>query len=246
MSSIFEEAENAVETKPEYSTWGECILDMYEAVWNKDARQWERFDASIHQPSERVVRAEIAIIPLDEMNARFNTEAKFSVTGYSNREWAAVTLPSIKATNTNLRDLNGKFVKITRKPNGKFYDKKVNGQPTGEKKELTDFLFMKVFASGDECRLDYLSRGGEPTAASEDVFPSAQPTPVPAVPNVTPDAILLKFAQAIIAGAVKNAGKDIGTVTTMAEKQINTNPMFAGRYSVNSPEILEMIITACA
>lgn len=247
MSDIFDQSENVTETKPEYATWGEVYAEFYECVYDKAARSFERFDATVHKPTDKFIRAEITIIPLDDMNARFNTEAKFSVTGYANREWAAVTLPSIKALGISLRDLSGKWVKVIRKPNGKFYEKKTAGVGTGEKKELTDFLFSKVFESQDACRNDYLTRSGEPvTQESAEAFPVSEPVAQPAQPSMVGDAILLKFASAIVTSAVKNVGKDFGKVSELVKSQVDNNPMFAGKLTSDSAEVLEMIMRACA
>jgi hypothetical protein len=244
MSDIYEEAENAVETKPEYSTWGECLMDMFEAVWPKGAKAPERFDPSVHQPNDRFIRCEIMIIPLDEMQAKFSVEWKGNVTGWNNRDWTAATLPSIKALNIPLKDINHKYVKITRKPNGKFYEKKVAGVGTGEKKELTDFFFVKVFANEADCLADFLARSGEPTTAASDAdFPASVPAQTP---QMVTDAVLLKFASAIVASAAKNTNKDVMATTELVNSQIDKNPMFAGKITSGSPEILEMIMAACA
>jgi hypothetical protein len=246
MSDIFDQSENAVETKPEYATWGQVYAEFYEAIYDKSSRAFERFDANVHKVSDKFIRAEITIIPLDEMNARFNTEAKFSVTGYANREWAAVTLPSIKALGISLRDLSNKWVKVTRKSNGKFYEKKTNGVASGEKKELTDFLFSKVFESQDACLQDYLIRSGEPvTQQSADAFPVDSPAQ-DAQPSMVADAILLKFASAIVTSAVTRVGKDMLKVSDLVKSQIDNNQMFAGKITSDSAEVIQMIIQACA
>jgi len=243
MSDIYDEAANAVETRPEYSTWGECNMDMFEAVWPKGAKAPERFDASVHQPSDRFIRCEIMIIALDEMEARFPTEWKGNATGWNNRDWTAATLPSIKALSVPLKELIHKYVKVTRRPNGKMYEKKVAGVGTGEKKELTDFLFVKIFQNKGDCLADFLARGGEPmTQASADAFP-ATPAQTPAM---VADAVLLKFASAIVASAAKNTNKDVLATTELVKTQIDKNPMFAGKITSDSPEILEMILAACA
>lgn len=245
---LFDQAENAVETKPEYRTWGQAFVEMYEAVWPKGASAPERFDATIHNPADRFIRIEIAVVPLDEMNAKFNTEFKGNVTGWNNRDWVAVVLPSIKALGVSARDIPGKFVQITKKPNGKFYEKKKDGVKTGERAELTDFLFTKIFPGHDECLADYLEhKAGSPSSPLSDAdfpaMPDAQPAPAPAVS--TPGAeILLKFARALVTSAAKDT-KDPTAVTEKVRTQLDANPMMKGKYTVESPEILAMIIEAC-
>jgi hypothetical protein len=248
-NDLFDTADNAVETKPEFSTWGECFVEMFEAVWPK-GEGLQRFDPTIHKAADKFVRIEIAVIPLDEMNARFNAEFKGNVTGWNNRDWAAVTLPSIKALGIGARDIVGKWVKVTKKPNGKTYEKKKDGVKTGEKGDLTDFLFMKVFASQDACLADYLAtRAGDPqTEESADAFPVSEPAPQP-IPSAQPtgpnDDILRKFANAIVTSAAKQANKDMAQTLAIAGPQLAANPMLKGKFGPDSADVLEMITEAC-
>jgi hypothetical protein len=140
--SLFDEAENAVESKPSFYTWGQVTATIYECVWPKGSMPIA-YDAQIHKRADRRLRIEIVVVSLDEMNARFNAEMK---TLADSHDWAAVTLPSLKVLNFPLANLDGSWVKIEKKPNGKKYPKKdkTTGQPTGEFGENQDFLFLKV------------------------------------------------------------------------------------------------------
>lgn len=261
MSDLFDQADNAVETKPEYSTWGQCFAEIYEAVWQKGARSPERYDPTIHKASDKFTRIEIQVIPLDEMNARFNAEFKGNVTGWNNREWASVVLPSLKAIGLPARAMNNAWVKITKKPNGKFYDKKSYDEAGNiinvEKKELTDFLFVKLFASQDACLADYLAtQAGDPQSADSAAdFPVSEPVasaplnqnPIPAqsAPAGPSNDILLKFARAIVTNAAKTAGKDMAKTLEIVKAQLDTNTMLNGKYKADSAEVLEMVAEAC-
>lgn len=239
--SLFDEVENAVETKPSWDTWGQVNLTAFECVWPKGSMPIA-FDANIHRRQDRKLRIEIVVIPLDEMQARFNTEFK---TVADSHDWAAVTLPSIKALGVKVADLDNAWVKITRKPNGKFYAKKdkTTGVPTGEKAEMTDFLFLKVFQSQDECLSDYLSGSAEPaTVESADAFPVTDvPLTAPAAP---PASMVMQFAQALVNGAVQKLGKDPAAVTENVRVQIEAAPFFGGKKLAELPEVMAMIMTA--
>lgn len=238
MSDIYEQAETATETKPTYATWGECNLSMYEAVWQKGASAPEAFDANIHKASDKFIRAEISIIPLAEMEARFATEWKGNVTGWNNKEWATVILPSLRDAGINLRELNGKFVKVVRKPNGKFYEKKVAGVGTGEKKELSDFLFVQMFANEDACRADFLAGKGDTAPATESVHQAA-------AAGVNND-LILKFTDAIVKKAAKDSGKDFALTVELVGQAIAKNAMLSGKITADSEAVLDMIAQACA
>ena len=241
MSDLFDEVENATETKPSWDTWGQVNLTAFECVWPKGSMPIA-FDANIHRRQDRKLRIEIVVIPLDEMQARFNTEFK---TVADSHDWAAVTLPSIKALGVKVADLNNAWAKITRKPNGKFYAKKdkTTGQPTGEKAEMTDFLFLKIFQSQDECLADYLSGSAEPaTVESAETFPVAD-VPLNA-PTAPPSAMIMQFAQALVTGAVAKLGKDAAAVTENVRSQVETSPFFGGKKLAELPEIMAMIVTA--
>jgi hypothetical protein len=244
-ADLFDQVENAVETKPEYATWGQCFMEVFEAVWPKGGSV-VRFDGNIHKPSDKFTRIEITIVPLDEMNARYPTELKTNASGWNNRDWTTATLPSIKALNVSVRSLPGSFVKVVKKPNGKFYDKKKDGEKTGEKGELTDFLFVKVFESQDACLADYLEeKAGSPGSPLSDADFPAVPDAQPAAPTTGPgNDILLKFAKALVTAAAKD-NKDLTAVTEKVRTQLDANPMMKGKFTADSPEILEMIIEAC-
>jgi hypothetical protein len=239
---IFDQADNAEETKPIYETWGQVNMELYEAIWQKGQSAPERFDASVHDASSRFIRGEIVVIPIDEMNAQFSAEWKGNVTGWNNKEWVSIVLPSVKALGVSARDLNNKWVKVTRKPGGRFYTKK----DTQERKELNDFLFSKIFASQDECIADYLEeKAGSPASPlSDSDFPALDPTPATTTTTGPGNDILLKFARALVTSAAKDS-KDLAAVTEKVRTQLDANPMMAGKYTADSPEILEMIIEAC-
>ena len=246
MNDILEEAENAVETKPTWNTWGQVNLTAFECVWPKGSMPIA-FDANVHRKQDRKLRIEIVVIPLDEMQARFNTEFK---TVADSHDWAAVTLPSIKALGVKIASLDNAWVKITRKPNGKFYAKKdkTTGLATGEKAEMTDFLFLKVFKGQDECLSDYLGESaGDPVdASSADAFPVADAAPAVSSPVAPPASLVTQFAQALVNGAVAKLGKDPAAVTENVRIQIEAAPFFGGKKLAELPEVMAMIMTAVA
>ena len=243
---LLNESENAVERVPEYATWGQCILNVWECVWPKGSMPIP-FDASIHRQADRRVRIEMLIIPIDEMSAKFNTEAKFTS---ESRDWAGVTLKSVKDLGVTVASLKDAYVKVVRKPNGKKYAKKdpTTKLPTGEMGDLTDFLFLKVFQSQDTCVADYLAeQAGEPaTAASADAFPvdpAPTPTSVP-VQSGPPLEMLVNFARNFVKAAVKAHPGDLAAIMSEVKQQmeVKNSAFFAGKLSADSAEVQAMIM----
>jgi len=246
-TDIFDEADNAVERVPEYATWGQASANFYEAYWPKGSSSPIAFDPNSHPRDKRFIMAEIIIIPLDEMQARYNTEFKQST---DRRDWAGVTLPSIKALGISARNIDGGWFKVVKKPNGKTYPKKdrTTGELTGEIGQLTDFLFLKVFAGHDECLADYLAEtSGEPVSdQSAADFPAGNPVVQPTTQAPAPgSAILLKFAEAIIKTSIAQVGKDdLVKLSEHVALQINANKAFDGHYTGESKEIQDLILAA--
>jgi len=248
----FEEIAASETQKTVFRKFGQCFIETYPAVWFKGS-QPERFDEQIHKLADRKMMIEIRVVPIDEMNFQSHSDFPDFRSIATSKEWNEVTRASIlghyavdptdiKATAQILRSLNGGFVETVQVPNGKFYTKKT----TGEKKELSDFLFVSIFESQDACVSACLSeKAGEPVSALSDAdFPAipaqAAPSPV-AAPN---NDILLKFAQAIVTAAAKD-DKDPVSVTAKVDAQLSVSPLMKGKYSAESPEVLEMIMTAC-
>jgi hypothetical protein len=240
--------EDAKERTPEYRTWGQVAsLNVWEAVWSVGA--WLLFDSNIHQLKDKRVRIELLIIPIDEMNARYNVDQKFT---QDNRDWAGVTLPSIKALTVPLGikvvDVLNRFVLVKKVPNGKTYDKKgLDGQPTGEKGKLTDLIFEKIFVSQDECIADYIGdASGEPTTqASADAFPVDTPTTQvkTSAQNGPSIDVLINFARNFVKAAVKAHPGDLAAITAEVKHQmeVKNSAFFAGKLAADSPEVVAMI-----
>jgi hypothetical protein len=130
------------------------------------------FDPAQHK--SRLTAIDVFIQPLPEIDIKYPKSledhwiAEFT-------EWAKITLPSIKALGVdNVREINGKFARVTKVPNGKQYAAKdVSGNPTGEMKNELTMKFVQFFADEESCRAAYLAAGGAPSNGNGHNVPAA-------------------------------------------------------------------------
>ena len=245
--------ENPVERTPEYRTWGQVAsLNVWDAVWSSGA--WLQFIPGVHAPKDKRVRIELLIIPIDEMNARYNVDQKFT---QDSRDWASVTFPSIKALTVPLgikvQDIVGRFVLVNKKPNGKTYDKKdaTTGQPTGQKGTLSDLLFERIFASMDECTADYNGGviGGEDFAPiAGDVPDTVAPAPAAATANPVPMKMYTDLALSFVKKAVSTYPGDFAKISEEVTHQIDVknSKLFAGKLTASDEIVMNMIVEEMA
>src|SRR5688572_23952290 len=150
-------------------------------------------------------------------------------------EWAKITLPSIKAEGVaNVREINGKWARVARVPNGKKYEKKdkATGQPTGEFADETTFKFVAFYDTEDACRAAYLANGGTPGNGH-----------APAQPVTAEDgdkATNYAFLKVIVTNAARGA-KTIDEAKDAVGVALLGYPTVAKYYSVDSPETVDLI-----
>lgn len=153
-------------------------------------------------------------------------------------EWAKITLPSIKAAGVaNVREVNGKWARVARVPNGKRYEKKdkATGQPTGEYADETTFKFVAIYDTEDACRAAYLANGGTP--GNGHVAASVSN------PDDTEKATNLAFLKVIVTNAVR--GKtDLGEAQDAVGVALLQYPTVAKYFTVDSDETVALISEA--
>jgi hypothetical protein len=133
-------------------------FDPFESASNPPE---QTYDLSIHD--KRFTMIDMYLQPLIEINVRNTRSLEYhEIAEFGS--WPKYTLPSIKALGVdNVREINGRWARITRVGINKFYDKKdPQGNLTGEKGEETTWKFVQFFNSEDECRAAYFANGGKP------------------------------------------------------------------------------------
>lgn len=192
------------------------------------------FDPSVHE--RRFTAIDVYIAPLPEIDVKYPKSledhwiAEFA-------EWAKLTLPSIKALGIdNVRELNGRYARVARVPNGKKYEKKDpnTGQGTGEMKDETTFKFVALFADEDACRTAYLAAGGQPAGNGNNV-----PVVIPP-DNNTEMATAYAFLKVIVTNAARGATNWNDAKAKVATALIQY-PTVAKFYTADSMETGQLI-----
>jgi hypothetical protein len=185
---------------------------------------------------KRLTAIDVFIQPLPEIDVKYpKTCEEHWVAEFP--EWAKITLPSIKAAGfENVREINGKYARVARVPNGKKYEKKdrATGQPTGEMAEETTFKFVEFYADENACRAAYAAAGG--TVKND--APAATPAPV-ADPNDAEKNTAFAFLKVIVGNAAK--GKSLDDAKVAVGVALAQYPTVVKFFTVDSAETVDLI-----
>src|SRR5574341_1250267 len=156
--ALFDEASNP--TEKTYDLFGKVEVRVWECGFEKGVRGGVPYDPTRHE--KRHLMVDMFIQPLAEIDVKYQFLLEFHDVTWS-RSFAGILLPSIKALGiNNLREINGRWARVARVPNGRQYEKKdTSGNPTGEMRDETTFKFLAFYDSEDECRAAYLANGGQ-------------------------------------------------------------------------------------
>lgn len=200
------------------------------------------FDPQLHKLEDRCTEIKIELEALPEMNLKNMPLREMIAEG---SEWAGTVLPTIKKLGiTNPRDLDGKWVSCKFVTTGRSYTDK----NTGEMKQATTFAFTGIFADETACRLAY--QAANPARTTQQAPAQAQAPWTPAPAPVSSQAamptngsnpekdVAWKFAQVF----VKQANGDPDALS----KLLAANPVVSKYYTINSPEIMNMLMAVPA
>lgn len=218
--NAWDEAENAA--PPVYTHFGQITALSDYVVWPKGTRLSDcpPFDSNQHKPDKRVCRITLMAEPLPGQANPFPHERV--VPSYS-REWASVTLPSLKKLGVSPRDLDGKWARYEFKVARKY-------QHNGETKDATSFHFVEIYDNEDAAIL-----------AANAFFNNADTDdePIPGFddePTISKDPnydVAVKFLPALWAQAN-------GNVQEMT-RLLAANPLTGKLFTVDSQEVIDVM-----
>lgn len=210
-----------------YDYFGQVKVDSYFCILVKGTGKVP-FDAQAHAIDQRRTAIDIQIFPLAEMNISFDVSRNMIA---ESREWAGIVLPSIKALNLSLRDLNNKWVHVVTEKTGQTYTGK-----DGNTKDKTTFKFLAVFPDEASCRAAYQAAA------------NGTPAPAPATPvNGNGNGAskeretAAKFLPVIVTNAC--AGQtDLTVIRNSVAAAIANMPMVSKHFTVDSTEVMTLIM----
>ena len=227
--------ESANEAKaPQFSNeiWGQVEARSWYCVLEKGTGKVE-FNPDLHSPDQRRTAIEIIVHPLPDMGLTFDVTRSMIAESH---EWASIVLPSIRDLGLHPRALNGVWVKAA---NATLTDRK--GAPVtytdsnGIEKERKTIKFLKLFASEDECRADYLASSGKHATVSTQHEEKTDSNSGDKE-RQTALAFLKVFVQSVCRGQ-----SDVDVIRKLLASQLATQPLISKYFTVDSPETIELI-----
>jgi hypothetical protein len=185
------------------------------------------FDPNVHPIDQRRTAINLSLAPIAEQTVQFPLVREMIAESV---EWAKIIWPSARALGiTSARELHGKWAKVEIVPTGRKYTNR-----SGEEKEATTFKFAALYPDEAAARAAYLAGGQatEPTPASTPSTP-APTNGAPATTNPKERETALAFLKVL----VPQWGMDFDKVAA----GIASNPVIARHFTVQSPEVVELM-----
>ncbi len=218
------------------SYYGQLRLDMWFCVLQKGVGKVP-FDDGQHSPDDRRTSVDIHLIPIAEQNVAFELKREPIA---ESREWAGIVLPSLQQAavdagmisdpkEIDLRKMNGAWVKAEFVGTGRKY----RGRD-GTERESTTFKFLAVYADEAACRAAYAADTGRPLD-DDDAFDAH---PAAGGGNAKERETALQFVKVLVQ-------QHKGDRAVVAE-QIAAIPMLSKWFTIDSPEVVQLLQEAAA
>lgn len=197
------------------------VKDEYGNTITKGSK--DPYDPAIHKSPSLAI--DLYIQPLPEVNIANSRILEYNVTKGS-LQWEKETLPSLlKLGVTGKEQINQAWACIEI-----IESKKTYVTSSGETKPRLSWNFLKMFSDEDECRVDCLAVGGQPSN-SQNVATSA--------PVTSESANMLNYMKVIIKQNVTEEMTLDEAKDVIASHQ--SYPALSKFYTVDSPEVLGLI-----
>jgi hypothetical protein len=212
----FQDAQEAKPSAGNGEYYGQVECKVYPCVLVKGVGKMP-FDPNTNKESERRTAVDIFILPPAELNLNFSLERRMVA---QSNEWAKIVWPSLKDLGLlDLRQLNGKYCKVTMQGTGRKYEKE------GEQKEATTFKFLALYPTEPEMLAAMHNGNGTQPAAAQ----------APAVDKNR--EVALKFLPTMIK---QWCAKGLDPEAVRAG--LAGNPLLAKYFTVESPEVVELMM----
>ena len=217
-NDVWESAENA--QLPPSTYFGQVHISPWFCVLEKVVGRVP-YDPQAHRADQKRTALDIEIQPLPSSGLEFAIVRNLIA---EDRDWAGITLPSIKALGIAPKDLHQKWARADLVETGKTY---VNKQ--GEEKRLTTLKFLELYHTEAECEAAAAKLFGKAEAGAPAATTGGNGS---GNGNAEKDT-----AKAFLPALWKQAGEDV----TKFMELISSNPLTSKYFTLNSPEVLDLV-----
>jgi hypothetical protein len=221
--------------------WGQLKVDAWLCALVKGTGKVP-FDPAVHDRPATALDMDIVTLPEMRITNSKITERKMIA---ESDEWASYGWASLKALGIqNLREAADKWVKvetvqIINKTTGlpETYEK------NGQTKEKSTYKFLAIFADESACRADYLAHN--PTATQAPTQAAPAPAPTNGNGGDPAKSAAAAFMKVIVTNIMKaSVGKPLDEAMNEVAKALAQYPRVGKYFSVQSPEVVELMMTA--
>jgi hypothetical protein len=190
------------------------------------------FNEHLDDIRERRTEVKIVVNPIDAMGISILLQRDLIA---ESSEWSKYTWASLrdKCGLKSVRDLHGKYCKVTLQGTGETYTTK-----RGDTQERKAFVFEALYQTAQEATAAYYAdNGGQPEsdpAMAVDMGPGAGANGTAATTNGNAER---ETAKAFLQALVKQSGGDKGKLSA----SIAQMPMIAKYFTADSPEVVQMM-----
>lgn len=239
-ANLLDELDKGPQERP-FEVWGQVSMDTFEAILTKGIGK-KPFDPMTDDPNKKVIAIKLEVTPLPEMGTVFSVSRDMI---NQSKDWG-LTLNSFKALGLKTGDLIGKYVKASTVPTGETFTNK-----NGETKDKTYIKFLAVFPDLATCAADFKVNGTPRNSAASTSQVggtySTEAAPAPAHNgNGNGNGIdLTKLLKPMAINATRGVS-DYDQALAKMGTLLSSMPQFAGKFTVQSPEVVNAVIEALA
>lgn len=242
-----------------FELYGRLIINAYYMYFPGSGERPVAFDPAKHPIEKRTAMIELILESIPQQHQQY--ENRMSCATFA-ADWTKITKPSINALGFEARTIAGRYVKLAKVP-GKNPNKKKPGE------FYTCFKILQVFEDEAACAAAYEGEHPQRAQTIEDVFaetapvPSTEPqaetgapswgmndsAPAAPAPAAGQDMIGKSGALMMVKAKIRQVAAEnnaLDHITAAAAKFIADNPVISKHFTVESPEIMELIVASAA
>lgn len=218
-------------TMPTSEFWGQVNINVWACALVKGEGKVP-FDPNVHKSRNTAI--DLNIIPLPEQNVG-NLKACERHLIAESRNWAGITWASLKALGVNsVKEIQDKWAHVVAEPTGEQYEK------DGKTYDKTEFKFLALWNTEQECKADYL---GKPVEAQTSSTGGSNGGQTAGSNGNSERATAEKFLSVIVKNGC--AGKaTVEEARAAIAKLIAQYPLVSKYFTADSAEVVSLMMAA--